>query len=744
MDNTALLIAKESAGREIFWNVPAPYNQILMYLLLVPTLAILGWGLWRRFELWSAGTAAPDRLTSWGPRFIIFWDYVVRQRGTNREPQARIFHSLILWGFIILLFTTTMVFIDQDLGIPIYRGRFYLAVTLLSDIFGLLFLVGIMLAIHRRFIARPDKLHNAPADWFMLGLLALLIFQGFGLEGLRIAATNDPWRAYSPVGYGVSLLFWPLSVGGLKILHFALWWFHTITVFVFFALLPYSKFLHILSSSANLFFRNIERPKGTLSFPGDIVPLVEAAESSGEFKVGLATLPDLSWKTRLDLDACTSCGRCQEVCPAYNSGKVLSPKWLILDLRNHMLTLQVAAGRNSTRGGIWGKLDRLDAFLLDTFLLKPSLVVTNATENSTELAFRAKNSLVQNSFKELGRDENSAIAGGVLEEDVVWSCTTCRACEEVCPVGIEHVDLIMDVRRSMTLMEGNLPAEAQNSLRAIETRGNPFGDPAARMSWAEGLNVPVLSEGDQVDILYWAGCISAYDRRKQAIARSMVNILNAAGVSWGMLGTRGSCTGDPARRLGEENLFQSQAKKNLATLSGVKFKTLVANCPHCFNTLKNEYPDVDAEYRAKNLRVVHHSHLIQEFIAEGRLSLNSAGLSDEEITFHDPCYLGRYSDTYQEPREVLVQLGAKPREMASNQEKSMCCGAGGGHFWMDLKVGERINKLRVDEAADTSAKTIATACPFCLQMLEDGVKLTDREGQIKVLDLAELVAAQLH
>ena len=314
---------------------------------------------------------------------------------------------------------------------------------------------------------------------------------------------------------------------------------------------------------------------------------------------------------------------------------------------------------------------------------------------------------------------------------------------EVCPVGIEHVDLIMDVRRSMALMDGNIPSEAQTSLRSIENRGNPFGDPEARMAWAEGLDVRVLKEGDQVDVLYWVGCISAYDRRKQYIARSMVKILNAAGVNWGLLGNRESCTGDPARRLGEENLFQTMAKKNAATLHTVKFKTLVANCPHCFNTLKNEYPDIDQEYRQKNIRVLHHSHFIKELLAEKRLLPAQAALLGEDITFHDPCYLGRYNDSYDEPRDVLVQLGAKSREMKSNREKSMCCGAGGGHFWMDMKVGERINVLRVDQAAETGAKTVATGCPFCLQMLEDGIKMTDRESSLRVRDIAELVADSL-
>lgn len=729
------------ASREIYWNLSAPINQFLMYGLFAISAVICGWGFYRRIQLWSAGKKDDLRLKNFPKRFLLAIKYVLFQKKVNQKKEVRLFHTLILWGFLVLLFTTTMVFIQQDLGIAIYKGEFYLAVTLLSDIFGFGLLLGLGIAFHTRYIEKPDRLHNTPSDLMMLSLLTLLVVQGFALEAIRIKVTQDPWAWASPVGYTFSLFFWGLSDNALKTLHFITWWFHTITVFGFFALLPYSKLMHILASSANLFFMDIDKAKGSLKYIGDIEEVMtRAMESDEELSLGVSSIKDLTWKQRLDLDACTSCGRCQEVCPAYNSGKMLSPKWLILDTRDHMLGLRTKETNSAIKTSFQAITNILDK--IDNYLLKNLLLVPSGRDNSASFPYqRAKNPLVQNSVIALAGSEEDLLAGGVINSDVFWACTTCRACMEVCPVGIEHVDLITDVRRSMALMQGEIPSEAQTSLRAIETRGNPFGPAESRADWAKDLKVPLLSEGDKVEILYWVGCVSAYDKRKQEIARSMVKILNASGLSWGMLGSKENCTGDPARRLGEENLFQQSAKKNIELLSKISFGTMVANCPHCFNTFKNEYPDVGSF--AKDVKIVHHSHLIKELIAKDKLKLTKD--FDKSVTFHDPCYLGRYNDTYEEPREVLIQLGgkAKLKEMKDSKNTAMCCGAGGGHFWMDMKVGERVNVQRVDQVAETGAEIVATGCPFCMQMLEDGIKLTEREDKIAVKDIAELVASAL-
>lgn len=736
----------EEASRPIYWNLPSVYNQISLYAIFAISLAVFCNGILQRIILWRSSTNKDQNRPITAKR--LFWAFVniALQRKVSQDKQAGLFHAMILIGFFTLLVTTTAVMIQHDFGINVYKGIPYLVLTVLSDGFGFLFLIGLSLAYKRRYIDTPDKLHSNFGDKFMLQLLTWMIIQGFLLEGLRIHATDDPWSHYSFVGFAISKFFWSLSPEATSYLHFGIWWIHAITFFVFLALLPYTKFLHIISSSLNLFFIELNKSKGSLKSPGDIEKLLETAMESGaeDFSLGTATIQDLGWKSRLDLDACTSCGRCQDVCPAYNSGKILSPKWLILDTRDHMLQLHTKSAfeqSNDTSSdtifsGIFSSLKKLDATLLSIFMLKesPSLYPDKYR--------RTDNQLTQNSPKEgLGSSLSARLAGEVMDEDVFWSCTTCRACMEVCPVGVEHVDLIVETRRNLLLIQGSAPSEAQPILRAIESQGTPLGDAASRQDWTSGLEIPFISKGDSVDILYWVGCISAYDTRKQKIAKSMVKILNAAGVSWGMLGNLERCTGDPARRLGDENTFQLSAKANIATFQSIRFKKIVTHCPHCFNTIRNEYPDF-GQISDSPVEVLHHAQYIQSLLSANKLDVINK--NDAHITFHDPCYLGRYNDVYEEPRDTLVQIGkGKITEMSANKKKSMCCGAGGGHYWFDMKVGERVNTQRVTQAAETGADVIATACPFCMQMLEDGIKLTNKEEAIQVRDIAELVAESL-
>lgn len=731
------MTSNQIPAREIYWNLPPEITSLVMYLLFAVAMVVCTYGLYSRLRLWASGTPDSSRFGNYFARFAYIWDYVLKQRGVNREPGPRGFHSLIFWGFNVLLLTTTVVAIDYDLHIPIYRGNFYLALTVLSDLFGFGVLLGVLMAFRRRYVAKPDLIHRTRADGWMLGGIAALIVQGFVLEGIRIAVTHDQWAAYSPIGYAVAQLLNGVSEAPLRAIHRGMWWFHAASVFTFIAILPYSKALHIITASANLYFKQNGRPTGALSYPGDIEQLIEkSAESDGEFKIGITNILDLTWKQRLDLDACTTCGRCQDVCPAYKSGKALSPKWLVLDTRDHMLSLQ-AQGKLEANGSPLAKLDRslLQHLLLDTS--------HGPEENGAAPDYvRAANPRVQAARLAVGGSAEAKLSGEVMDSEVFWACTTCRACEEACPVGIEHVGLIVNTRRASALLEGDIPTEAQASLRAIETRGNPFGPAESRMDWAAGLNVPIVKAGETVDVLYWVGCISAYDRRKQSIARALVEVLNKSGLSWGVLGTRENCTGDPARRLGEENLFQTMAKKNIEVLASVNFKTLLANCPHCFHTLKNEYPDVGL--KLDQARIVHHSQFLKELLANEQLQLKDG--ADRNVTFHDPCYLGRYNEEYDAPRDVLVQLNSSskaPAEMANAKKKGLCCGAGGGHFWFDMKVGERVNVLRINQAAETGASTVATACPFCMHMLEDGAKLTDREATLQVRDIAELVVEKL-
>ena len=729
-----------TASREIMWNVSGLHNTVLMYLLFGASLLIVAAGIVRRFELWAQGRPDAERSGNWLERTLLLTSRLISQRLTNRDARARSFHSLILFGFVVLTFTTTMVMLDHDFGIRIYRGSFYLALTVLSDLFGLGLLIGVCLAAKRRYLDRPDKLHSLPADSIFLLVIALLVIQGFILEGIRIHVTGDPWAKYSPIGLLTAQLFWSISPFAARIIHGVVWWWHAITVFAGIALLPYSKLFHIISSSLNLFFRESNRPKGALAPMGDLEKIMETEE---EPSFGLGSLKDYSWKQLLDFDACTSCGRCQDACPAYASGKPLSPKWLILDSRHHMIALQASTeDAQPNRSLVPSILRWIDRTLLKKIFLPRSgvMVSKDGVGWKSNGAFRGENRAIHDTAREIGVSWDHRIAGEVMDPSVFWSCTTCRACVSACPVGIDHIDQIVGNRRNMALMHGEIPAEAQATLRSLENRGNPYGDPLMRAAWAKDLDIPVVKPGDEVEYLYWVGCLSAFDQRKQQIARSLVKLMRTAELSFGILGNQESCTGDPARRLGEENLYQTLAKSNIELLKSIRCKYIVANCPHCFNTIKNEYPEFGFGTDG-GPQVIHHSQLLKQLIAEQKLPL---GEGAESITFHDPCYLGRYNDEYEAPRQPLRAIrGLKIVEMERSKEQGFCCGAGGGHFWMDLKQGERVNVLRVNQAAETAATTIATGCPFCHQMLDDGVKLTNREGGLQVKDIAEVLVEHL-
>jgi heterodisulfide reductase subunit C/nitrate reductase gamma subunit len=558
---------KTEASREILWNIDNWYDVYLMYGLLVVAFALCAAGVYRRCELWLSGQSAEEHTGNLIIRFRDLFNRGLMQSGVVRDKLPALGHTLIYLGFIVLLFATTIVFIHHDLRIKIYQGEFYLAVTLLADLFGLAALMGCALLAYRRHFMQPDQLHSKAADSFFLAYIALLIVQGFLLEGLRIHATNDPWASYSPVGYLVAKGSWFLSERATREIHYAMWWFHTLTVYAALILLPYSKFFHILSSSLNLFFKRSGRPAGQLKPIGDIEEILSKGD---EVTFGLGTIKDYTWKNLLDLDACTSCGRCQDACPAYNTGKPLSPKWLILDTRNHALALQ-------SKGQLVASKLPSNAVQFDNLMLQNFLSTSGLNESEDSFAydaggsFRAQNALVQSSALKLGSSTEQLIAGEVIDPEVFWSCTTCYACVEACPVGIDHVDQIMGNRRNLALMRGEIPDEAQRTLRSLENRGNPYGAAEDRIKWTEGLSVPFLKPGSSVDILFWVGCVSSFDARKQKIAKALVQIFNRANLNYGILGSLENCTGDPARRLGEENLFQVLAKQNIKTLKSINF-----------------------------------------------------------------------------------------------------------------------------------------------------------------------------
>ena len=430
---------------------------------------------------------------------------------------------------------------------------------------------------------------------------------------------------------------------------------------------------HVWLSPLNVFFRSL-RPKGSLSYLD-----IEKAESYGASKI-----ENFTWKQLLDLDACTRCGRCQDNCPAYLSEKPLSPKKVILDLRTHLY----------------------DAYRLP-FYKKPP-------------------------------ESRCDIISEVITEDVIWSCTTCRACQETCPIYVEHIDKIIDMRRSLVLEQAKIPETGEAALKCIETRGHSCrGTTSTRTDWSEGLDIKLLSDDSNVDILYWVGCAAALEDRNTKVAKAMAKILKASGMNFGILGLEESCCGEPARRLGNEYLFQMQALKNIELLKNYNAKKIVTACPHCFNTIKNEYPQFGGEFE-----VIHHSQFIAELLYQGKIKTTAPRKG--KFTYHDSCYLGRHNDIYNQPRQVLQHVSQfKLVEIARSRQNGFCCGGGGGRFWMEERIGKRISEMRIEQVMDTGANVVASACPYCLQMFEDAIKAKEAEEKLKAQDIAELIASSL-
>lgn len=666
----------------------------LLYAGTVAALAVAAYGIWRRLRVWRLGSVAP----AWdqpGRRLRRVLVETFTQTRLLRQRVPGIMHALLFFGFVVLFAATVVVFVDNDLGLPIMRGPFYLLFQSLAvDLFGLLVLVGVGIAWYRRYVARVSRVQpNRWADAVLLATLFFLATTGFLLEGMRIAATDDPWRAWSPVGYVTSL-----ALGGIArndtVWKDAFPWVWVIHAFAWSALLaaiPYTKMIHALTGPLNVFFANLGPARGV------VAPIDFTAE---HVTLGIRTPLDMTAVQLLSLDACTECGRCQDACPAFAAGKPLSPKRVILDLRDHV-RLVVPQLREAHAAAAAGDGARADALLA----------------------------------------EMPPLAGGVVSEDALWACTTCRACEEACPVVIEHVPLILGLRQNLAMEQTAAPARVAETMASLEARQHPFrGTTSGRTDWLQGLPVPVLSAGDSVEeyeVLYWVGCAAALDERVQLVARALAKVLLHAGVRFAVLGGQESCCGDFARRTGNEFHYDMLARANVETLDGSRATRIVTHCPHCLQALKHEYRAFGGRYE-----VVHHSELVDSLIEQGRVRLQPG--FGERTTFHDSCYLGRYNDVFEAPRRVLHQIGADLVEMPRSREKSFCCGAGGGHAFFDDGKGSKINGLRVGEAAATGATMLSTGCPFCLTMLEDGVRGAPKEqSTMSVRDFVELVADSL-
>ncbi|MBU2647484.1 4Fe-4S dicluster domain-containing protein [bacterium] len=662
------------ATRQIMWNVPF---QWLMYPLFIVSLISLGYGLYQQIARWRSGVADKERLSDYSRRLLFTVREILLQSRVRRSSIAGVFHSLFFYAFIIFIVTTAVIALDYDFGTRFFHGYVYLVLTGISDLAGLLFLLGLMMAFWRRIVIRPGYLATDRKDTVALLLLMVIILTGFMIEGLRIMLTRDPWAPYSPVGQLTGQLFGGISERVGLTLHAAIWWVHTACVMLWIATIPYTKFLHLLTLPANTFFRKT-KPAGELKRV-DLEDLMEAEDFDPEaFSIGLDTIADLSWKQRLNFDACISCGRCEENCPATASGLPLSPKSFIAGMKEVMVLDDTAQGESTA-----------------------------------------------------GEFESTEIMRNAFDENFSWYCRTCRACDEVCPAYVEHVDIQIEIRRCEVNMKGRMPEEVEQMLRQMETNGNPFGHQTERVKWTKSLKIPVIKPGESCEILYWIGCLSTFDPVKQQIAQDVITYLKNSGADFGILGMGEQCCGDPARVVGEENLFQMTAKQQVEELNSRAFKTLLVSCPHCYNVLKNEYPQFGGEFQ-----VMHHT----EYLATNGVSTDPGSSSENRtVVYHDPCYLGRYQGIYDAPRQVLQKL---PNITIVTPDKSgwksFCCGAGGGHFWMDFKADERINNLRIQQLKETGADTIVTACPYCHHMLEDSIKLMNLEEEIKVQDIVSM------
>ena len=672
--------------REVFGNIPVGLK--VAFYTIIPLLIIWGAVMFaRRTQNWRRGVPDERKVTlkNFKQRMSDFRAGVYMQT-LMREPGAGVMHSMIYFSFLILLGVTTTLEIDHQLpeSLKFLHGQVYQAYSAVGDIAGVIFLAGVVWAILRRFgprSFRPYRIRTKlkPEYAVILGTFFLIGITGFGAEAFRIAneGTQD-FERWSVIGYPIALLVddW----GGLSGWHQAWWIAHVASFCVFLVILPITMLRHMFTSPINMWLSNKERPKGAMK------PLPNLMETDLE-TFGASTIEDFTWKQLLDTDSCTMCGRCTAVCPAHLTGKPLDPREIILK------TGEVMAATGAVP-------------------VRPPL------GTDPEITIEASNV-----FERITSEE-------------VWSCTTCRACDEACPVDIEILDKILDMRRHLSLMESDFPQELGNAYRSMENQGNPWGmSQSDRGDWAKDLpEVKIVAGGDPLDAeyLYWVGCAGSFDDKNQKVTKAMAELLTRANVSFAILGPLETCTGDPARRSGNEYIFQMLAAQNVETLNQMGVKKIITQCPHCLNTMSNEYSQLGGHYE-----VVHHSELLEQLVESGRLDASEAGF-EGRLVYHDACYLGRHNDIYSSPRTVVASIGGvEVVEAPRNGDKGMCCGAGGARMWMEEHTGKQVNVERSQELLATGANRIATACPFCYIMIDDGVKGEGVEdSEVKVADIA--------
>ena len=688
-------------------------NPLLMSFLLVVGLAIFGRTMVSKIRLLMALEPShrvnhiADRLKN----VVVIAIGQKRLAGRKKEWIAGIMHAFIFWGFCILIIRSLNLYAEgfvkgaqlPFLGQEYITGYLYIA---LKDIMEGIVLLMVLFAIFRRAVLKIERMHNTWEAYFVLVMIVVLMISDLLIDGARfnlIVLHNNPGDLHFLTNsrYGHEFIWTPVSVGAASLisglgaqstqgLMTAMFWLHIITQLTFLNFLPLGKHFHVITALPNVFLKSLGYPHEKTR----VLDLEDEAAWENE-SLGLNHIHQLDWKQGLDLYTCTECGRCKEVCPAYVTDKPLNLHEFNDNLKHELLD---NAGK---------------------IIQRASLARTDNPDPEKLAQFNSKKQLV----------------GDVISEDTLWACTTCRACEQVCPVTIEHVPRIIAMRQGQTLMAEAYPKELNPALKGLERNGNPWGiGYDKRADWAAGLGVQTLAENQDAEYLLWVGCAGSFDDRSKKVSVSLVKILQRANVSFAILGVEEKCTGDFARRVGNEMLFQMMAQENIETLNTYKVKKIIAACPHCLNTLKNEYPQMGGHYD-----VIHHTEFINSLVQSGKISLNKS--LQGAVTYHDPCYLGRYNSVYDQPRSILKSISsAGITELDRKAQESFCCGAGGGRMWMEETIGKRINLVRSEEIAGKAVKTVAVACPFCLTMIEDGMKELGHEGNIQTRDVCELVA----
>ena len=651
--------------------------------------ALAAWALYRRvFRLILLGRPS-DRLDRPLHRLLGAVPLVLGQRKvlqslSLRRDRAGLAHAFIFWGFLSFV-TSYLLFIYGDsiwgpFSSKLLTGGGARAFAVYIDVLAGIFLVVLLWAVLRRWAARPHRLsfdltRNRDAVVVVV-LTALLMVLTLGTESLYVASGDGGPGASVPLGSAIGGILEDagLGTGAAGDLQQAAWWAHLATILGFGIYIPFSKHTHLVGSPLSFALRRLE-PMGALSTPKDL----ETAES-----FGAATVQEFTAKQLLDGYACAVCGRCTDFCPAHISGKTLSPMHIVLGLKEQVADMGpgIAAGADE--------------------------------------------------------QESRPLIGGVIGEEALWDCVTCGACERECPVGVEHLDMIVDMRRHLVMERASMPDTAMSALMSMEQRGHPWrGTTYGRTDWADGLGVRTLAEHPDAEVLLWVGCTAALEQRSQRVARAMASVLKRAGVDFAVLGNEESCTGDPARRMGNEYLYQTLARRNIDTFGRYDIKRIVTLCPHCFNTIKNEYPHLGGDYR-----VQHYSEFVAELIEAGKIK--PVVTIDSTVAYHDSCYLGRHNGVYEPPRRIAEAIpGVKLVEMERCRERAFCCGAGGGHMWMEESRGDRINHVRTDQFLETEADTVGVSCPFCLQMLDEGITAKGMQGKKQARDLLEILDESL-